>query len=272
MSLAGRIAGRYPPDAAVPNVFHRAVLATTVPRMWPKRDPQSLAIERALRTAALGRFTPEERAWIERIEARRIRMAAEFTVPGEPGPQALDPRNPDLWAPPFRWSMPRIWARFLMRLVGELRPASSMEMGCGFGISAMYQAAALEIAGGGRFATLDQEPALIEVAQRGFRELGLDQRISMTIGPIGSTLRAAAAAAAPIDYALIDAEHTESATVQNFDGVRPFLAERAVVVVDDIFMDDEMRRAWDVIRARPGNAQTITLRRLGIVVVDGSAR
>ena len=79
-------------------------------------------------------------------------MAAEYTLPGadavdgEPSPTPAK-RIPKRWTPPFQWSMPRIWARFLMRLVGELAPRSCIELGTGFGISAMYQAAALETAG-----------------------------------------------------------------------------------------------------------------------------
>jgi predicted kinase len=51
---------------------------------------------------------------------------------------------------------------------------------------------------------------------------------------------------------VIDAEYTEEATVENFDRLRPRLVEGAVVVVDDIFLSDEMRRAGETIQARPG--------------------
>ena len=85
----------------------------------------------------------------------------------------------------------------------------------------------------------------------------------------GETLGVVAAREAPIDYALIDAEHTERATVQNFDRLRPHLADEAVVVVDDIFMTAEMRRAWRTIQSRPGVELDLTLRRLGIVIVAG---
>lgn len=268
MRVAGRIAAHLPADSGVTNVVHRGVLAASVPQLRGRRDEPSRAIDRALRTTVLGRFSPAEREWIEGIEARRLRMAAEFTVPGEEGPTAPNGR-PDRWAPPFRWSMPRIWARFLMRLVGELGPESCLEMGTGFGISALYQASALEIRGAGKFTTLDQEPSLMKIAHRGFAELGLEHRIELKPGAIGQTLPAAAAVAAPIDYALIDAEHTEAATVENFDSLSPHLAPGAVVVVDDIFMDEEMRRAWETIKARPCSELTLTMRRLGIVVARG---
>ena len=276
MSLAGQLIARIPPDGAITNTAHRALLAVSAPRLRGRRDRSSRALARALRTTALGRFAPRERAWIDRIEARRHRIGAEYTLPGSdraPGDEAGSPARdaiPELWSPPFLWSMPRIWARFLMRLVAELAPRSCIELGTGFGISALYQAAALELLGSGRFNTLDREPSLIPIAERGFSELGLDRRIELTRGPIGETLGVVAAREAPIDYALIDAEHTERATVQNFDRLRPYLADEAVVVVDDIFMTAEMRRAWRTIQSRPGVELDLTLRRLGIVIVAGN--
>ncbi len=78
--------------------------------------------------------------------------------------------------------------------------------------------------GSGNLDTLDRDPSLIAIARRGFAEVGLEHRITLTQGPIGETLDAAACRIAPIDYALIDAEQTEDATAENFDRLRPHLA------------------------------------------------
>ena len=267
MRLTSQLAARVPPDGAITNAVHRLVLASHAPRLAARRDRAGSAIARAQRTTTLGRFSAGERAWIDRIEARRRRMASEFSLPGV-DQAAPGQASRDLWSPPYRWSMPRIWARFLMRLVGELAPGSCVELGTGFGISGMYQAAALEIIGAGTLQTLDCELSLIPIARRGFAELRLDHRIELTTGPIGQTLGGVADRVAPIDYVLIDAEHTEEATVANFDRLRPHLAPGAVVVVDDIFLSEGMRRAWETIRGWPGHEFTITLRRLGIVAVS----
>ncbi len=263
MSRIGELAARIPPDARIRNAAHRGLLGSAAPLVNRRRGDEWQRIARAMRATARGRFSPGEREWIARIEARRQRAAAEWKRSAAGTPAS---GGEGLWAPPFLWSMPRIWARFLMRLVGELEPRRSIELGSGFGVSALYQGAALELLGSGSLDTLDREPTLMPIAARGFRELGLDRRITLTSGAIGSTLDEVAARLAPIDYALIDAEHTETATVHNFDALRPHLADRAVVVVDDIRMDAEMRRAWETIRERPGNLRTFSLRRLGLVV------
>ncbi len=257
MSITGQIAARIPPDAAVMNLAHRALLGASAPRLAGRHEPASQALMRALRATALDRPSTQEQVWVRRIEARREQLSERAWSP-----------SAKKWSPESAWSMPRIWGRLLLRLVIELRPKSCLELGAGFGVSGLYQAAGLAINGAGRLHTLDREPTLIPIAREGFAELGLEQWIDFTVGPIGETLPRAAAESAPVDYALIDAEHSEAATVYNFDTVRPHLAPGALVAIDDILSSDEMRRAWETICARPGNSLALNLRRLGFICVE----
>jgi predicted O-methyltransferase YrrM len=227
-------------------------------RLRDRREPGAAPLARALRTTATGRFVVGERAWVKRVEARRARIASIDR--GRPSDE-LRPACP-------YWSIPRVWGRLLHRLVRELAPVSCLELGVGFGISAAYQAAALELNGAGELIGLDREESLAEVAREGFAELGLERQVRMWMGPIGETLEPAAAAAAPVDYAYIDAEHTEEATVENFDRLLPHLRDGAVVVVDDIRADRGMERAWERIAGNPGAELALGLRRLGVVLVS----
>ena len=248
MSLHARV----PPDSAPMAAAHRALMGIAATRLRDDGEPRESAIARALARAARGRFDAQERRWLERIAERRREIPAS-------DPDGLGAACP-------AWSIPRVWGRFLFALVRELSPGSCVELGCGFGMSGCYQAAAIELNGHGRLAVLDREADLVAFARESFDRLGLAERTAMTIGPIGETLPAAAAAAAPIDYAYIDAEHTEAATVENFERILPHLAPDAVVVVDDIRVDAGMRRAWDRIRANPRTSLALDLRRVGIVV------
>jgi predicted O-methyltransferase YrrM len=257
-AIVGRVGARLPPDATATNLAHRALLGASAVR-FRDEDPSSRAISRAMATTARGRFTAAERNWIERIEARReslARTAGEYGGPGR-------------WAPACAWSVPRVWGRFMLRLVAELAPRSPIELGTGFGMSGSYQAAGLALTGTAKLTTLDREPTLIPLARESLTELGLGDRVEMVTGPIGDTLGPTAAALAPIDYALIDAEHTEAATVFNFDTLAPHLDDGAVVLVDDILSSEEMRRAWQTIRTRPAVRTALNLRRVGVVVVSG---
>jgi predicted O-methyltransferase YrrM len=233
-------------------------MAAAAARLAGRRDHSSQALTRALRRTAVGRLSTPERGWVERIEQHRKRIGAG-------GGHELEAACP-------YWSIPRIWGRFLMLLARELRPTSCLEMGCGFGISGAYQAAGLELNGSGEMLVLDKEPSLAAIATRTWAALGLERRVRLELGPIGRTLEAAAARVAPIDYAFIDAEHTEQATVHNFELLLPHLAAGAAVVVDDIKVDQGMDRAWARIARDDAVSLAVGLRRVGVVIVDTNAR
>jgi predicted O-methyltransferase YrrM len=255
VSVVRDLGSRVDPDGAIARAGHRALMLAAYARLRGRGDPSSRAIARAILTAGAGRHPAAERAWIERIEDRRRRIPAD--APGDELRGAC----------PF-WSIPRHWGRFLTRLVAELAPESAVEMGVGFGMSGCYQAAALELQGRGRLTCLDREEPLAEIACESFAELGLDSRIELHMGPIGETLAPIAERIAPIDYAYIDAEHTEAATVHNFEVLLPHLSSGAVVVVDDVMLGDEMARAWERIAAHRRAAFALSLRRMGLVVVN----
>lgn len=248
------IAGLFAADSAIADAARRGLMAASVPRLAGRGDRSSRAIARALRTTALGRMPREERDWIARIDARRQRVD-ELAL-------EIDPIC-------AFFSVPGIWGRLQLRLVRELAPRRALELGTAFGISAAFQAAALELNGGGRLVTLDREPRLAELAQQTFDELGLAGRVEQRVGAIAETLPDLAREITPIDYAFLDAEHTEQATIAAFETILPELADGAVVVVDDIRLNADMGRAWAAIRANPRVGVGLDLRRFGIVVAAG---
>jgi predicted O-methyltransferase YrrM len=166
-----------------------------------------------------------------------------------------------------RWaSIPPIWGRVLMRLVRELAPRSLLELGTGLGLSGAYQGAAMELASAGQLVTLDVHEAG-RIAERGYAELGLAKRIEHVPGYIDQTLPEVLERHRPVDFAFLDAEHTEAATTRHFDLVLPHLADGAVVVLDDTNQTEEMRRAWRTVIANQRVTLALPLRRVGIVVV-----
>jgi predicted O-methyltransferase YrrM len=241
--------------AALPSASRRAGHARSV-------------IATALRDTALGRTPPEERAWAARIEARRSELPRLIADAGAPERDYAERLAEATEA--ARWmSLPPVWGRFLMRLVRELAPRSCLELGTAFGLSAAYQAAALELNGEGGIVSLDQG-ALTEIAGPRLRTLGLGDRVELIGGMIEHTLATALDRAAPVDFAFLDADHTEEGTLFAFDAIAPHLAAGAVVVFDDVNWTDGMRRAWSAIERRGGVA-TLGLRRVGIAVVSAGA-
>jgi predicted O-methyltransferase YrrM len=233
------------------------------------------AVGRALIATALDRVPPDEREWAARIESRRRELSGRRTV-AEP---VFDPRPPD--SPGFCWpiyqpvsvdaaaqamSLPALWCVLLMRLVRELAPRSCLELGTAFGISGAYQAAALQLNGGGRLATLEGAGEWAEIAQEGFASLELGGSVELLVGPISETFPDAARSG-PFEFAFIDAEHTREALLDYLDTMLPHLTGGAVLVFDDIWLATDMRRAWRTITRHDRVETSVGIGRVGIAVV-----
>jgi predicted O-methyltransferase YrrM len=259
---------RIPPGSAVSELAARAAMAASAPVAARRSGRAWKAVATALRDTATGRIAAEERAWAALIEAHRRELpeliAAAGTAERDPAERLAEATRAAEWM-----SLPPVWGRFLMRLVRELAPASCLELGTGFGLSAAYQAAALDLNGEGRLISLDQA-ALTDIARPGLERLGLGGRVELVSGLIEETLERALEEAAPIDYALLDADHTEEGTLTAFDTILPRLREGAVVVLDDVNWTDGMRRAWWSVERRDGVA-TVGLRRVGLAVLSRPA-
>jgi predicted O-methyltransferase YrrM len=159
----------------------------------------------------------------------------------------------------------------LFRLVREFAPASCLELGTAIGISAAFQAAALELNGFGRLLTLERNPALVAAARRHFAQLGLN-RVAAREGLFRDTLDAALAEMAPIEYAFIDGHHDEHATYDYFDRICGVLAETGVLVFDDITWSEGMERAWSRIAEDQRVSIAADLGNIGICVVGAPGR
>lgn len=235
-----------------------------------RRDPVSRAIAGALMTAATGYEGSAERAWINQVEVRRGELPRELA---SPGPAAIWDSSAVEGAAGIcgMLSVPRAWGRFLFHLVRRLQPQSCLEIGTGLGVSATYQAAALELNGTGKLITVDTMDHA-RAAESSFAKLGLGQRASLIIDEPGKGVARAIELGSPFGFVLIDADHTETATIRDFDAVSPHLGAGAVVIVDDIGWNDGMQRAWEVIRHRPRVELGLGLRRFGIVAMSTSPR
>jgi hypothetical protein len=67
------------------------------------------------------------------------------------------------------------------------------------------------------------------VAEEGLSSLGLG-RVEFSVGPIAGKLPDALERSAPVDYAFVDAEHTEEATVGYFESIVPHMSPQGVMV------------------------------------------
>jgi predicted O-methyltransferase YrrM len=256
------------PDRAGESIARRRGLRA----LRERTDEPSRVLARVLDAAAAREASPEERAWFERIERRRADLlasqdeleayASEFS--GDPDDREVSVRG--LAELCEVSSKPRFWAELLFRVVREARPAAVLELGTCVGISAAYQAAALELNGAGRLLTLDAAASRLAVAQAGFDELGL-ARVETRHGRFEDTLGPALEELGEVALAFVDGHHDEGATIAYWERIAPRLARPALVVFDDIRWSDGMTRAWRAIAADARVELALDLRALGVCVV-----
>jgi predicted O-methyltransferase YrrM len=250
-------------------------------RLRHERSPLISCITQSVRDARANKVTLEEKEWIGRIESLR----AELNASSRPITRTdFGAGNPDSTRTQEEMrrgvevsetlrhlsqgaSNPPFWCLLLFKLIRAMRPSSCVEMGTAVGISGAYQAAALKLNGRGTLVTLEGAGSLADVANNTFQRLGL-QTVEIVVGRFDDTLSTVLKRRQPVDYVFIDGHHDEQATLSYFEQIYPFLAEKALVVFDDIAWSDGMRKAWKAIAqdTRVGGAVDMGL--VGVCAID----
>lgn len=240
------------------------------------QNPHVRAVGEAFQDQRNAAPSAEERNWFDRIESLRAELSASgerVEVPdfgaGSPqdGPRAGVQITTEIIGEACRnYSKSREWSALLFHLVRRLCPKNAIELGTCLGISAAYQAAALELNGAGTLTTLEGAPSFAQIATRNFERLGLGHRVRVIGGPFHETLDEVLRAG-QVDYAYIDGHHDEDATVRYFEQFLPHLSANATLVFDDIAWSPGMARAWKRIRHHSRVAAAFDLESIGICLV-----
>lgn len=160
----------------------------------------------------------------------------------------------------------------LMKLMQSIQPKRVIELGTSVGISAMYQAAGLEINGCGKMITLEGAPAVAAIAAANLHKLGLSERAEVVVGRFKDTLPEALLRVGPIDFAFIDGHHDFASTLRYFEQIKSSLCTSAVVVFDDISWSSGMAAAWRKIVADPKVGLVVDIFSMGLCVLNGPKR
>lgn len=236
-------------------------------------------IRRAVLRSLHGAYTEEEQAQLARIEELRDEIIREDRpvemVYYGVGRRTQGMSQDDLRAgvkveETTKTGVPRISAkpwrgRLLFLLVRECSPAKVLELGTGYGISGLYQLAALDLNGKGHFYTVDGSKDNMAIAAELFQRLGAD-RWTTFLGPLRDTLPRALAETGTVDMVFVDADHGYAATIYNFETTYPHLSRGGIWVFDDITWSEEMWRAWDEISRSPKVEAAVKVHTLGICV------
>lgn len=239
--------------------------------LWqlPTAGPAGQLLREPLRATIQQRFDAQEQVWIDRIEARRAALYASEDEIVMTNYGVLDGQEitRTVGYVSRNSSKTLFWTLLLLRLVRALRPTTCLEMGACAGVSGAYQAAALQLNGAGRLVTLEGAGSLAALSRETFAALGLEN-VQVVEGRFQDTLATVVEEIAPIDYAFIDGHHEEEPTLAYLDQIYPHLASRALLVFDDIYWTDGMRRAWNRIQSDPRMTVSADLRQVGLCLVE----
>lgn len=222
-------------------------------------------------------ISPEETAWIERIESLRKELNSSTATVSLVDYGAGDPSqtrtDQDMYQGRFVTmtigevcrgaSKPYVWSLLLFKLIRKLRSSACLELGTCLGVSGSFQAAALKLNGTGKIITLEGAESLADLAEKNFQRLGLDN-VVVVKGRFQDTLKDVLNKYSPLSYAFIDGHHDEKATLDYFDRIAPHLSETALVVFDDISWSEGMKRAWERIKSDDRVRISVDLREVGV--------
>jgi predicted O-methyltransferase YrrM len=166
-------------------------------------------------------------------------------------------------------SKPYKWDLLLFKLIREFHPTVCLELGTALGISAAYQGAACELNNNGRIITIEGSESLVFEAKKNIEKLNLN-RVNIVFGRFQDKLQGVLQENAPIDYVFIDGHHDESATLTYFKQILPYLSDGAILVFDDIYWSDGMKRAWNTIQKNKNLKISIDLFDVGICIFSKS--
>jgi predicted O-methyltransferase YrrM len=226
-------------------------------------DEQVTRLLRCVEETLRGALPPDERDWVGGLLAirRRLRRSREIII------HPLDPPVAQTLGERYLVSKAPLAALLLFRLVREFKPTRCLELGTNLGVSAAYQAAALELNGGGALDTLEGSRILAGLAQRHLAELELAVRVHR--GRFQDLLPGLLPRLEPLDYVFVDGHHDQQATIGYFAQLYPHLTPGALVVFDDIAWSEGMAEAWRVIQADERVRVALSVGSMGVTLVGG---
>lgn len=152
-------------------------------------------------------------------------------------------------------------AQLLYRLVNDLQPRNIIELGTCLGTTSLYLKKAAPNA---QLFTLEGCPETANVAKAVFKRADLTD-IKLITGNFDDTLPGVINNLEQLDFVFIDGNHTQEATLKYFEWCLPKVHGNTLLIFDDIYWSEGMKKAWAEIKAHPQVTVTVDLFWIGLV-------
>ncbi len=159
------------------------------------------------------------------------------------------------------------YARFLFRLTRFVEAKNVVELGTSFGITTLYLSEAV-----GRFGavhTVEADKNILAVAQDHWPQtleaahpvyeycFDLNEEWSSLCEHIGR-----------IDFLFIDANHRKEAMIRYVLQAMPYMHQKSVVVVDDIYWNKDTLEGWEILKNRKEVTLSFDIFQMGVLFFD----
>ena len=141
---------------------------------------------------------------------------------------------------------PRMFAEMIARCCAHLKVRDAIELGTSFGLTSAYIARNIT----GTLHTYEGDNASAEIAQQGWKDLGLEN-ITLIPGNMDETLLNKPLPTPEPSLVFMDGNHRKAPTLAYFKHLIRQSGTRTVFVIDDIHWSPGMEEAWEEMKQDP---------------------
>ncbi len=154
------------------------------------------------------------------------------------------------------------FAQLLYRMVAYYKPQHIIELGTSFGTTTSYLAQAQPLA---QVHTFEGATAIANIAQQSIHALS---NVHIHLGNIDDTLPQHLNSLNHVDFAFVDGNHQEQATINYFLLLLKKSHDQTILVFDDIHWSDGMEKAWAYITNHKAVTLSVDLFFIGIIMIS----
>jgi predicted O-methyltransferase YrrM len=129
--------------------------------------------------------------------------------------------------------------QFYAWLAWQKKPERILEFGAAFGASGLYWLAGIEEAKKGKLISFEPNPIWCKIARANFKQIS--KKFVLTEGTFEENI---ALVTPKAEITLIDAIHTKSFVLKQFELVKEVSSPGAIVIFDDINFSADMKECW----------------------------